>query len=458
MSQILKNDTIAAIATPLGEGGIGIIRISGEMSYSIAKELLPNIELESHRMTYVKVKDPSTKQVIDEAMVVYMKAPKSYTMEDIIEFQCHGGIIPVARILDLAVDLGARIAEPGEFTKRAFLNGRIDLSQAEAVIDVIRAKTDKAMDLAVRQLTGNLSKGLNEMNDKLLNLLAHIEAAIDFPEEDLETKVYSQVREDVRDILHSLKELLEESKKGKIYKEGITTAIIGKPNVGKSSLLNALVRESRAIVTHVPGTTRDIIEEVINIKGIPLRIVDTAGIRETEDIVEKIGVEKSKEILNKADLILFILDGSLDLTPEDRQLMELTKGKKAIAIINKTDLPQRLENRDIMAVISNIPILKTSMITGEGVQDIEDTIVSMVFEGKLERDTEPLLTNRRHIRSIKKAVESLELVKSSIELQYPIDCLSIDIKGAWESLGEITGENVTEDILDKIFSEFCIGK
>ena len=450
-------DTIAAISTPLGEGGIGIIRVSGDMSGDIAKKLVPKVKLISHTVEYGKILDPDTGNVIDEVLILYMKSPRSYTREDVVEIHCHGGIIPVSRIMNLVIAAGARVASPGEFTKRAFLNGRVDLSQAEAVMDIIRSKTDRAMDIAVKQLAGDVSKGISTIMEGLIMILANIEAAIDFPEEDTDTMVMSDIAKTVDEIISQLIKVIEDSKKGRLFKEGILTAIIGKPNVGKSSLLNAMVRDNRAIVTHIPGTTRDIIEEIVNIKGIPLRIADTAGIRDTDDFVEQIGVSKSVDLINKSDLILFMLDGSQNLTDEDSKLLKMIEGKNIIVIINKTDLEQVINEKDIKDTGIET-IVRASMISGEGLDSIEEIIIDKTFKGEFELETELMVTSMRHLSSLNNALSSLKMVKQTIEQGFSVDFVSIDIKGAWESLGEITGDNVTEDIVDRIFRDFCIGK
>lgn len=459
-----EDDTIAAISTPLGEGGIGIVRVSGKDALQIADKIFIGgrkkslEELPSHSLNYGRIIDPDSGQIIDEVLLSIMRAPRTYTREDIIEINCHGGIVPTKRVLELVLEKGARLAEPGEFTKRAFLNGRIDLSQAEAVMDLIRAQTDMGLAVAVNQLEGGLSKRVNSIRNILLEVLAHIEASIDFPEEDIEEISIEEIRTRIVNALKEIDKLLDTADTGKIIKEGLKTVIIGKPNVGKSSLLNALLQEKRAIVTDIPGTTRDIIEEVINIKGIPLKIVDTAGIRETEDIVEKIGVEKSREFFAKADLVLLVLDAADELTKEDIMIMELLGEKKAIILINKTDLPQKLDEERVMKMVGDKPVLKISVKENLGIEDLKDTIAQIFFKGELKSRDNTMITNIRHRDALKKAKENLVDAIKTIDAEMPLDCISIDIREAWNRIGEITGETVKEDILNEIFRRFCIGK
>lgn len=459
-----EDDTIAAISTPLGEGGIGIVRVSGKDALQIADKIFVGSrkksleELPSHSLNYGRIIDPDSGQVIDEVLLSVMRAPRTYTREDIVEINCHGGIVPTKRVLELVLEKGARLAEPGEFTKRAFLNGRIDLSQAEAVMDLIRAQTDMGLAVAVNQLEGGLSKRVNSIRDILLEVLAHIEASIDFPEEDIEEMSIEEIKTRIVNAVKEIDKLLDTANTGKIIKEGLKTVIIGKPNVGKSSLLNALLQEKRAIVADIPGTTRDIIEEVINIKGIPLKIVDTAGIRETEDIVEKIGVERSREFFAKADLVLLVLDAADELTKEDIMIMELIGEKKTIILINKTDLPQKLDEERVMNMVGDKPVLKISVKENLGIEDLKDTITQIFFKGKLKSRDNTMITNIRHRDALKKAKENLVDAIKTIDAGMPLDCISIDIKEAWNRIGEITGETVKEDILNEIFRRFCIGK
>jgi len=457
-------DTIAAISTPLGEGGIGIVRISGKDSIKIAAKIFKSptnkdiTKQKSHTIHYGKIIDPEKDKVIDEVLLMIMKAPRTYTKEDIVEINCHGGVVPMRKVLETVLKNGARLAEPGEFTKRAFLNGRIDLSQAEAVIDLIRSKTEVGLDVGLNQLQGSLSREIKELDRELLEVIASIEASIDFPEHDIEHITVEKVKERVERVLGRINKLLETADTGKILKEGLKTIIVGKPNVGKSSLLNALLKEQRAIVTDIPGTTRDIIEEYINIKGIPLKIIDTAGIRETEDIVERIGVERTKELFKEADLLLIVLDASDRFTEEDELLTKLVKDKRAIVLINKTDLPQRLDEDVVRKAFSDKRIIKISVKENIGLDRLKEEITEMFFEGEIESRDTTIVTNLRHKEALRKAKESLEKAMETIELGMPLDCIAIDVTGARNRMGEITGDAISEDVLDQIFTQFCIGK
>ncbi len=458
------DDTIAAIATAPGEAGIGIIRISGEKALQIMDRLFKSNQgsllkdAPTRRLTYGYIFDPSTEQKIDEVLAVYMKGPHTYTKEDIVEINCHGGMIPVKRILELVLRNGARMAEAGEFTKRAFLNGRIDLAQAEAVMDLISAKTEKGFDVALEQLEGSLSKEIKRLRNGILELLAHIEVSIDFSEDDIDEVTLDLLLDKSLKIEEELKHMLETADTGKIIREGLNTVIVGKPNVGKSSLLNALLRETRAIVTDIPGTTRDVIEEQLNIKGILLRLMDTAGIRETMDVVEKIGVERTKAFFNKADLVIFVLDASKELTSEDLQIMALLEEKKVLVIINKTDLPIKLDISQVEAMLKNKSLIRLSLVENVGLQLLEDAIADMVFKGEVKNRDQVMVSNARHKNSLEKALLSLQEGIEAIKKRLPLDFIEVDYKNAWDFLGEITGESVGEDLLDHIFSNFCIGK
>ncbi|EOC99427.1 tRNA uridine-5-carboxymethylaminomethyl(34) synthesis GTPase MnmE [Caldisalinibacter kiritimatiensis] len=460
----MNNDTIAAIATAPGEAGIGIVRISGNNAIDIADKLFKGkrveklSEAEQRKLTYGYIIDPKTGDKVDEVLAVYMKAPYTYTTEDVVEINCHGGSIPVRKVLELVLENGARMAERGEFTKRAFLNGRIDLSQAEAVMDLISAKTDTSYDVSLNQLEGKLSKEVREIRNILLNMLAHIEVSIDFPEEDIEQVTYEEIKKQGHEVYDRIKKLLDTVNTGKILREGLKTVILGKPNVGKSSLLNSLLRENRAIVTDVPGTTRDIIEEYINIKGIPLKLVDTAGIRQTEDIVEKIGVERAKELLNTADLVIAVFDASRELTEEDFHVMETIKDKKAIVLLNKTDLPVKTDENVIREKLGDKEIIKSSMVKEKGIDQLEETLRDMFFEGEVKISDNIIVTNVRHRDSLLKARNNIHEALEAIELGMTLDCIEVDVKDCWSNLGEITGDTVSEDIIDKIFKDFCIGK
>lgn len=460
----MTEDTISAVATAPGEGGIGIIRISGSRASVIAGEIFrPHsgkcvADIASHHATYGTVCDPKTGEVVDEALLLLMYAPHSYTKEDVAEIQCHGGMVSLRKILLLTYAYGARPAEAGEFTKRAFLNGRLDLTQAEAVIDVIRAKTDASQQMAVSQLTGKLSKKIADLRGNLLRQIAALEAAIDFPEDDIEETAVHETRAVIESSLAEIQKLLKGASIGRILKDGIKTVIVGKPNVGKSSLLNALTETERAIVTNVPGTTRDVIEEYINLGGVPLRIVDTAGIRETDDIVEKIGVEKSQAWIENADLILFLLDVSREISEEDEEIFRLIEGKKALIILNKSDLAAKIDRREIEAKASGHSVLTIAAQTGEGLDALKEAIGDLVYDGTVKQEESILLTNTRQIHLLEKASLSLRGAEDTIMAEMPADCIVIDLKGAWMTLGEVTGDAVGDDIIDQIFTQFCIGK
>ncbi|WP_242866823.1 tRNA uridine-5-carboxymethylaminomethyl(34) synthesis GTPase MnmE [Abyssisolibacter fermentans] len=457
-------DTIVAIATAPGEAGIGIVRICGKNALKIVDKIFigkNNKKISENKprfLTYGYVINPKDNKKIDEVLAVYMKSPYTYTKEDIVEINCHGGIVPVRKILEIVLENGARMAERGEFTKRAFLNGRIDLAQAEAVMDLISAKTNMSYEMSLNQLEGGLSNKIMEIRDKALKMLAHIEVSIDYPEDDIEEITYKELEKYAHEIYVEINKLIQSSETGKILREGIKTIILGKPNVGKSSLLNALLKENRAIVTNVPGTTRDVIEEYITIKGIPLKIIDTAGIRDTDDIVEKIGVDKAKELINSADLIIAVFDKSRELTKEDYDIIDLIKDKNCIVLINKTDLPEEL---DIQKVINNVgdkKIIESSIVQGEGINVLEKELVNMFFEGRIYTNNDIIINNLRHKNLLKEALLNIEDAMNSIKMNIPIDCLEVDIKQCWENLGRISGETITDDVIDKIFSEFCIGK
>ena len=451
-------DTIAAISTPLGEGAIGIVRLSGTDSFAIAQKIFKGKDLASvasHTLNYGHIVDPDKDEILDEVMVGAMRSPKTFTREDIIEINTHGGIAVSNEILQLVIREGARLAEPGEFTKRAFLNGRVDLTQAEAVMDIIRAKTDKAMNIAVKQLDGSLSDLINNTRQEILNTLAQVEVNIDYPEyDDVEEATTEIIREKTSEFEALLTNLLKTARRGKILREGISTAIIGRPNVGKSSLLNNLLREEKAIVTDIEGTTRDVIEEYVNINGVPLKLVDTAGIRETEDIVEQIGVERSKKALKEADLVLLVLNASEPLTDQDRQLLEISQDSNRIILLNKVDLPEKIE-------IDQLPedYIKISVLKNQNIDQIEDRINALFLEnaGLVEQDA-TYLSNARHISLIEKAVESLQAVNEGLALGMPVDLLQVDLTRTWEILGEITGDAAPDELITQLFSQFCLGK
>ena len=454
-------DTIAAIATAPGEGGIGIIRISGDDSKTILDRIFVPINssvLENRKMTYGNIVDPSSKSIIDEVLCVYMKSPKTYTMEDVVEINCHGGMVPLRKTLELVLSNGARMAEPGEFTKRAFLNGRLDLSQAEAVIDVIKAKTDRTYDVALNQLEGVFSRHIKEIRKKLVDILVNLTVNIDYPDEDIEQITYEKLGSDLNDILSDIENLLSSADTGKIIRDGLGIAIIGKPNVGKSSLMNSLLKETRAIVTEIPGTTRDTIEEHISIKGIPVRLTDTAGIRETDDIIEKIGIEKSKESFNQADLVIFILDSSREMEQEDIDIMNLIDPEKTLILLNKIDLVQKIRKEDILAKIGNISIIETSMHNQMGISEIEEKIVNLVYCGKVSQSNNLIITNVRHKNILERSRNSIKDAINMVNMQEALEFIEIDVNSTYEALGEIIGETVQDDIINEVFARFCLGK
>jgi tRNA modification GTPase len=461
---VFVEETISTIATAPGEGAIGIIRMSGSIAIEIADKFFRGIngkrvgEVLSQQVAYGHIIDPDNEKIIDEVLLLIMRGPKSYTREDVVEIHCHGGPVPMKKILELSLQYGARLSEPGEFTKRAFLNGRLDLSQAEAVMDIIRAKTDASLRMAVGHLSGTLSDTIREMRYNVLRMIANLEATIDFPEEDIEMMAAQDVKVNVIGLLAQVNHLLATKETGRILREGLETVIIGKPNVGKSSLLNALLKEKRAIVTDIPGTTRDVIEEFVNISGVPLKIVDTAGIRETSDIIEQMGVEKTKEFIVTADLILLLLDASLPLSEEDKEVLAMLSGKQAIVLVNKTDLPVLLDLDEVYTYISDKKVLKISVMEGSGLLELEQVIVDMVYGGEIEQKEGAFITNLRQANLLEQAKQHLEAAIETIDQSMPSDCIVIDLKDSWDKLGEITGDTVGEDIIDQIFTQFCIGK
>ncbi|WP_026092564.1 tRNA uridine-5-carboxymethylaminomethyl(34) synthesis GTPase MnmE [Calidifontibacillus oryziterrae] len=455
-------DTIAAISTPMGEGAIAIVRLSGPDSISIAASIFQgkNLkEVESHTIHYGFIIDPDVNKKIEEVMVSVLKAPKTFTREDVVEINCHGGIVSVNRVLQLVLNQGARLAEPGEFTKRAFLNGRIDLSQAEAVMDLIRAKTNRAMNVAIGQMEGRLSQLIRSLRQIIIETLAHIEVNIDYPEyDDVEEMTHKLLKEKSIHIKGEINKLLETSKQGKILRDGLSTVIIGRPNVGKSSLLNSLVHENKAIVTDIPGTTRDVIEEYVNVRGVPLRLVDTAGIRETEDIVEKIGVERSQQVLKEADLILLVLNNAEPLTEEDIKLFTVVEGMDVIVIINKSDLPAKISIDGVKKLANKNPIISISIKEEEGIDQLEEAISSLFFKGQIDAKDITYVSNTRHIALLNQAKKAIDDVLIAIDEGVPIDIVQIDLIRTWEILGEIIGDSVHESLINQLFSQFCLGK
>lgn len=457
--------TIAAISTPIGQGGIGIIRISGEKSLEIINKIFKNKrnskEFNSYRIKYGHIYDEN--ELIDEVLVSYFKAPNSYTGEDVCEINCHGGNLVVKRILEIVIKNGAELAMPGEFTKRAFLNGKLDLSQAEAVMDVINSKSIKENKISMQQLEGYLGRKIAEIKGNIMNILVDIEANIDYPEYDIEEVQRAKINKVLEKAVQDLDSLEKTFDEGKILKEGINTVIIGRPNVGKSSLLNALLKEDRAIVTSVAGTTRDTIEETLTIKGIPLKIVDTAGIRETDDIVEGIGVEKSKKALENADLVLFLLDSTEEISEEDITLLKLVEDKNYIVLINKIDIGTKMNKEQVEQIINNdnekkAKIVEISAQKEIGLKELENIIEEMFNLSKIDVNNEIVITNARHKHAINKAKEEMKNVLNSNKMEIPVDMLSIDLQNALQHLGEITGETVSEDVINEIFKKFCLGK
>ncbi|MCD5391144.1 tRNA modification GTPase [candidate division NPL-UPA2 bacterium] len=485
-------DTIAAISTPLGEGGIGIVRLSGPQSLAIAERIfqardgIKPSQSPTHSLHYGHITQNG--EIIDEVLLTVMRAPRTYTREDIVEINCHGGIVPLRKVLDLTLKEGACLAEPGEFTKRAFLNGRIDLAQAEAVVDVIRAKTSLSLKTAMSQLRGNFSRKVEDLRTLVVNFIAKVEANLDFPDEDVvkhthtqpkampkaakgnatplqhrpkagvESLNWQEMREELSEVVDSLNKLIATAKNGKVLREGIRVAISGKPNVGKSSLFNALLGENRTIVTATAGTTRDTIEETINIKGIPLNLVDTAGLREAQGEIGRQSVARSRRSMGEADLVLLVLDGSGALSREDRTIMEEVKDRAAILVINKMDLPRGIDISEVKEALPGKRIVRISATRKSGLPMLKRAIVDMFWQGKVLSPETALVTNARHKNALLRAKESLQNCRSSLQSQVPLEFIALDLRAALNSLGEIVGETATEDILNQIFSQFCIGK
>jgi tRNA modification GTPase len=451
------DDTIAAISTPIGEGGIGIVRLSGPQ----AKDILAQVFVpaaagvsapQSHRMAYGHVKDPASGAVLDEVLAVWMRAPRTYTRQDVVEIHCHGGIVPLRHIMELVLRCGARLAQPGEFTLRAFLNGRIDLAQAEAVLDIVRAKTDASLRVAMQQLDGHISSQVRRIRSDLVRVLAHVQASLDFPEDEIPpldlVSGLAQARQQIQ-------ALLTQANQGLVYRQGVRTAIVGRPNVGKSSLLNALLRSDRAIVTPIPGTTRDTLEETLNLRGIPLCLVDTAGITESTDLVEALGVERSRHALQQADLVLAVIDGSEPLQPEDLAIAGSLGNRSVILVVNKADLPAVADEH---ALLPNARHVRVSALTGAGLPLLEEAIVQAIFSGQVQSSDLPVVSNPRHCASLQHALERVVTAESAVQTNGEADLLAIDLTAAVSALGEITGETVGEDVLEAIFSSFCVGK
>jgi len=453
------SDTIAAISTAHGTAGIGIVRMSGDKAFEIAQRIFKGKksfdEIKSHTINYGKIVDPETGETLDEVLISKMKAPNTFTRENVVEINCHGGLVVLKKILELVIREGARLAEPGEFTKRAFLNGRIDLSQAEAVIDLINSKTSESSRAAVDQLEGKLSAKLKEARNMLIELIAHIEVTVDYPEHDIEEITGRKVYEEAKKVREKLVGIIRGFERGRIIREGINAAIVGRPNVGKSSLLNQLAGKNKAIVTDVPGTTRDIIEEYINIKGVPVRMIDTAGIRETQDLVEKIGVQRTEEAIKSADLVIMMIDAAEGLKEEDIDILNRIRDKKRIIILNKIDL---VESDVTFPELDGEKVVEMSVKEDIGIDRLEDEIMGLFMSGDIQTNDEVLVTNVRHKNLIDKAIKSIDEACSSYESGMPLDLITIDIRNAAEYLGQITGESVGEDVMKEIFSRFCLGK
>lgn len=453
------NDTISAISTAYGEGGIGIVRMSGSRSYEILSDIFDNIDkVENRKLTYGHIRDPRDGRTVDEVLVAYMKAPHTYTGEDVVEINCHGSMVALRKILDITLKEGASLAEKGEFTKRAFLNGKIDLSQAEAVIDLIKASSSSGYDVALSQLDGSFGKNISKIRQKLVDILVDITVNIDYPDEDIEEIVYENLRKNIFKIKEDIDYLISTSDTGRILKDGIKIAIIGKPNVGKSSLMNRLLMENRAIVTDIPGTTRDVIQENMMIRNIPVILIDTAGIRETDDKIEKIGIEKSKKTFNDADLILFLLNSGDAITDEDYSIVNRVANKNVLVLLNKSDMDRKIETDRIKEILGDKTFLDTSMETGQGVEELKDIIEKMVYKGNLKQDNSLIVTNVRHLNLLRDASAFLEDSLKSIDSNQPLEFIEIDVKNTYDDLGAILGEEVGDDILNEVFSRFCLGK
>ena len=463
MNNVLSDDVIAAISTPVGTGGIGIVRLSGAESFQVADRVFVSpsgksvTSFPSHTIHYGHVvgRDGA---VIDEVMLTVMRAPKTYTREDIVEINCHGGNVVVGMVLQAVIDAGARLADPGEFTQRAFVNGRIDLSQAEAVMDVIDAKTEAGVSYSLNQLSGGLSKKYQGIDDELLHLLTYIDAALDYPEYDVEEVTEQELDQNIHHMIDEIDELLQSAKVGKVVRDGIDTVILGEPNVGKSSLMNKLLHEEKALVTNIPGTTRDTIEDYLNIGGVPFHIIDTAGIRETDDVIERMGVERAKQMVNQAELVLYIEDVSRETSNGDQKWMSLLEGKKVLHIYNKSDLIDEDDQASLKDHLSDNQIV-LSVKSEEGIQTLKHKMVEMaVGSDSVVRKDDPIVSNVRHISLLKQVRQNLESALESMAMGMSVDIVAIDLKDALDNLRKITGQSLGDDIIDQIFANFCLGK
>lgn len=461
MVQVLTQyDTIAAIATPIGEGGISIIRVSGENALEIVNKIFRGANLNkvaSHTIHYGHIIDYANKDVVDEVLATVMLAPKTFTRENTVEVSCHGGLLVTEKILQLILDNGARMATPGEFTKRAFINGRIDLTQAESIMDIIEAKTDRARQVAMKQLEGGLLLEIRKLRQELLNTMAHEEVNIDYPEYDMDDVTSKEMYDKAQQVIKEIDKLLATAQEGKVVRSGLATAIVGRPNVGKSSLLNYLSKEEKAIVTNIAGTTRDTLEEYVSLKGILLKLIDTAGIRQTDDIVEKIGVERSKRAITESDLVLLLINSSEELTEEDQKLLKLTQDKKRIVILNKADQVAKITKKDIQK-ITDSPIVTISVLKKQNMIGLEEAIKSLFLQGITDSKSEVMVTNQRQNDLLRKAKQSLIEAIEAINDNMPLDLVQIDLKEAWDSLGEITGDTAPDELITQLFSKFCLGK
>lgn len=456
----MREDTIAAIATAAGEGGIGIVRISGENALDILKKIFEpaSKSIKNRMLSYGHIINPENGKIIDEVMSVYMKGPHSYTAEDVVEIQCHGSSVSLRKILELALKNGARLAERGEFTKRAFLNGRLDLSQAEAVIDLIKAKTDRTFDVAMNQLEGVFSDRIRKIRENLVDILVNLTVNIDYPDEDIEEMTYEKLEADIYSVERNIKKLLDTADTGRIIREGLRVSIVGKPNVGKSSLMNALIGQNRAIVTDIPGTTRDTIEESISVRNIPVVLTDTAGIHSTDDLIEQIGIEKSKEAFNNSDLVILMIDASSALEEEDFEIIRHTGDRKVIVLLNKQDKGSEVHKDEIHMKIPGAVVIESSVTQGDGISRLEDEIENMVYGGQVSQGENLLVTNVRHKNLLEEGKKCLEDALEMVRIREPLEFIEIDVNRCYEAMGEIIGETATSDIIDKVFERFCLGK
>ncbi len=458
----VETDTIAAIATPHGESGIGIVRISGPLCEKVATRLFcprkRSSRLKSHHLYYGEIIDPANGRRLDEVLLTLMRKPKTYTREDVLEINCHGGYLVLRRVLEVVLTQGVRLAEPGDFTKRAFLNGRIDLSQAEAVVDVVRAKTAKSLKIANQQLKGDLSREVEGLRERVVGSLASVEALIDFPDEEIDVDE-NVVRGNLEEAERSLGGLIATYEEGKIYRDGVSVGIVGKTNVGKSSLLNVLLRENRAIVTPIPGTTRDVIEEAVNIQEIPIRLVDTAGIRRASNPIEREGVRLAKGKVAEADMVIVVIDGSRSLDKHDREIIDEVREKNKVVAVNKMDLPIKTSVEQVQALLPNTKVVEISALRNCGIDALRESIYCTVTGDGVGRDAgEVVVANARHKRALEESRESLRRAKEGIEEGIPIELVALELRSCLDHLGEIRGETTTEEVLERIFSQFCIGK